>query len=66
MLMPLCLGHSLGGALASLVGVTFGVPVVAFEAPAERLAAHRLHLPSPVCHAMDIEIASFFLTSSAL
>ncbi|EJF56304.1 alpha/beta-hydrolase [Dichomitus squalens LYAD-421 SS1] len=41
------IGHSLGGALASLVGVTFGVPVVAFEAPAERLAASRLHLPSP-------------------
>ncbi|KAJ8494972.1 hypothetical protein ONZ51_g1967 [Trametes cubensis] len=41
------IGHSLGGALASLVGVTFGAPVVAFEAPAERLAATRLHLPSP-------------------
>ncbi|KAI0373125.1 alpha/beta-hydrolase [Pilatotrama ljubarskyi] len=41
------IGHSLGGALASLVGVTFGIPVVAFEAPAERLAASRLHLPSP-------------------
>ena len=41
-------GHSLGGGLASLVGITFGVPVVAFEAPAERMAAQRLHLPSPV------------------
>ncbi len=41
------IGHSLGGALASLVGVTFGAPVVAFEAPGERLAARRLHLPSP-------------------
>ncbi|PFH53533.1 hypothetical protein AMATHDRAFT_137254 [Amanita thiersii Skay4041] len=40
-------GHSLGGALASLLGVTFGVPVVAFEAPGEKLAARRLHLPSP-------------------
>ncbi|KAI0344961.1 alpha/beta-hydrolase [Trametopsis cervina] len=40
-------GHSLGGSLASLMGVTFGVPVVAFEAPGERLAAARLHLPSP-------------------
>ncbi|KAK2460724.1 hypothetical protein APHAL10511_007194 [Amanita phalloides] len=40
-------GHSLGGALASLVGVTFGTPVVAFEAPGEKLAAERLHLPSP-------------------
>ncbi|KAI6024735.1 alpha/beta-hydrolase [Pisolithus microcarpus] len=41
------IGHSLGGALASLLGVTFGVPVVAFESPGERLAAQRLHLPSP-------------------
>lgn len=40
-------GHSLGGSLASLIGVTFGAPVVAFEAPAEKLAAIRLHLPSP-------------------
>lgn len=42
-------GHSLGGSLASLLGVTFGVPVVAFEAPGEKLAAARLHLPTPVC-----------------
>ncbi|KAJ3486567.1 hypothetical protein NLI96_g4150 [Meripilus lineatus] len=40
-------GHSLGGGLASLIGITFGAPVVAFEAPAERMAARRLHLPSP-------------------
>ncbi|TFK20113.1 alpha/beta-hydrolase [Coprinopsis marcescibilis] len=40
-------GHSLGGSLSSLIGVTFGVPVVAFEAPAEKLAANRLHLPTP-------------------
>ncbi|KAI0705870.1 Alpha/Beta hydrolase protein [Cytidiella melzeri] len=40
-------GHSLGGALASLLGTTFGLPAVAFEAPGERLAAHRLHLPLP-------------------
>ncbi|KAG9009801.1 putative lipase atg15 [Tulasnella sp. JGI-2019a] len=43
-------GHSLGGSLAALLGLTFGAPVVAFEAPAERLAAQRLHLPSPVSH----------------
>jgi putative lipase involved disintegration of autophagic bodies len=41
-------GHSLGGSLASLVGITFGVPVVAFQAPGERLAASRLHLVMPV------------------
>ncbi|KIM40554.1 hypothetical protein M413DRAFT_445993 [Hebeloma cylindrosporum] len=40
-------GHSLGGALSSLVGVTFGLPTVTFESPGERLAATRLHLPSP-------------------
>ena len=31
-----------------MLGVTFGVPAVAFESPGERLAAKRLHLPSPV------------------
>jgi lipase ATG15 len=40
-------GHSLGGALASLLGTTFGFPAVAFESPGERLAAQRLHLPVP-------------------
>lgn len=40
-------GHSLGGALAVLLGRTYGLPVVAFEAPGELLAAKRLHLPIP-------------------
>ncbi|KAJ3822915.1 Lipase [Lentinula raphanica] len=40
-------GHSLGGALASLLGSTFGLPAVAFESPGERLAASRLGLPFP-------------------
>ncbi|SCU92101.1 LADA_0F14334g1_1 [Lachancea dasiensis] len=40
-------GHSLGGALASLMGRTYGLPVVAFEAPGELLASRRLHLPMP-------------------
>jgi putative lipase involved disintegration of autophagic bodies len=40
-------GHSLGGALASLLGSTYGIPAVAFESPGERLAASRLHLPLP-------------------
>lgn len=30
-----------------MLGATFGAPTVAFEAPGERLAAHRLHLPFP-------------------
>ena len=40
-------GHSLGGALSSLIGMTFGIPTVTFEAPGDRLAAMRLHLPMP-------------------
>lgn len=40
-------GHSLGGALASLLGRTYGVPAVTFEAPGELLPAKRLHLPFP-------------------
>ena len=42
------IGHSLGGALASLLGATYGAPVVTFESPGESMAASRLHLPSPV------------------
>ncbi|KAK0554771.1 putative lipase atg15 [Tilletia horrida] len=40
-------GHSLGGSLSALLGMTFGVPTVTFEAPGERMAAQRLHLPLP-------------------
>lgn len=38
-------GHSLGGALSSLLGQTYGLPVVAFESPGEAFAAKRLGLP---------------------
>ncbi|KAG8804256.1 putative lipase atg15 [Serendipita sp. 399] len=40
-------GHSLGGGLSGLLGATFGAPTVTFEALGDRLAASRLHLPSP-------------------
>ncbi|KAK3828941.1 MAG: alpha/beta-hydrolase [Benniella sp.] len=40
-------GHSLGGGLVSLVGLTYAIPTVTFQAPGERLAAQRLHLPMP-------------------
>jgi len=40
-------GHSLGGAVSSLLGLTFGLPVVTIEAPAEALAAARLGIPTP-------------------
>lgn len=35
-------GHSLGGALASLMGATVGAPVFAFESPGEKMYASRL------------------------
>ncbi|KZS91144.1 alpha/beta-hydrolase [Sistotremastrum niveocremeum HHB9708] len=41
------IGHSLGGAVASLLSATFGSPSVAFESPGEALAAKRLYLPPP-------------------
>lgn len=40
-------GHSLGGAMSSLLGLTFGLPTVTFEAIPEALPAARLGLPSP-------------------
>lgn len=40
-------GHSLGGSTASLVALTYGIPVVTFEAPAEAMPAKRLGLPTP-------------------
>ncbi|KAI7864839.1 Alpha/Beta hydrolase protein [Spinellus fusiger] len=43
-------GHSLGGAIASMVGQTYGVPTVTFEIPGDLLASHRLHLPRLPLH----------------
>ncbi|KAJ2048093.1 putative lipase atg15 [Coemansia sp. RSA 922] len=40
-------GHSLGGSLATLMGLTLGIPAVGFEALGDRMAARRLHLPLP-------------------
>jgi lipase ATG15 len=40
-------GHSLGGSVSSLLGMTFGIPTVTYEAPGEALAASRLGLPAP-------------------
>lgn len=37
-------GHSLGGAIASLAGMRFHLPTVTYEAPGDRLAALRLGL----------------------
>ncbi|EEP76729.1 conserved hypothetical protein [Uncinocarpus reesii 1704] len=40
-------GHSLGGAVSSLLGLTYGLPVVTFEGVPEALPASRLGLPVP-------------------
>lgn len=40
-------GHSLGGAVSSLLGLTYGDTAVTFEAVPEALAASRLGLPVP-------------------
>ncbi|KAJ9606893.1 putative lipase atg15 [Cladophialophora chaetospira] len=40
-------GHSLGGSVTALLGLTFGLPTVTFEAPGEDLASKRLGLPAP-------------------
>ncbi|KAK3332480.1 Alpha/Beta hydrolase protein [Cercophora scortea] len=40
-------GHSLGGAVSSLLGLTYGIPVVTFQAVPEALPAGRLGLPVP-------------------
>ncbi|PVU95524.1 hypothetical protein BB561_001773 [Smittium simulii] len=40
-------GHSLGGSIASLMGLNFGLPAVTFAAPGDLLAAKRLNLPIP-------------------
>ncbi|TID25276.1 autophagy related lipase-like protein Atg15 [Venturia nashicola] len=40
-------GHSLGGSTSSLVALTYGLPVVTFEAPGEAMPAARLGLPTP-------------------
>lgn len=50
-------GHSLGGSVASLMGLTFSIPSVSFEAPPQKLAAQRLGLTSPP-HTVDFHIGN--------
>lgn len=40
-------GHSLGGVVSSLLGLTFGLPTLTYEAFPDALAASRLGLPTP-------------------
>ncbi|KAI8884270.1 alpha/beta-hydrolase [Backusella circina FSU 941] len=58
-------GHSLGGAIASLLGQTFGLPTVTFESPGDNLASTRLHLPRPP-GAVDMPIWHFGHTADPL
>lgn len=58
-------GHSLGGAVASLVGQTFGVPAITFESPGDRLASRRLHMPQAP-GAKDLPIWHFGHTADPL
>lgn len=43
-------GHSLGGSVSSMLGLTYGIPVVTFEAVPDALPASRLGLPAPPGH----------------
>ena len=43
-------GHSLGGAVSSFLGLTYGLPVITFEAVPDALPASRLGLPTPPGH----------------
>lgn len=48
-------GHSLGGAIASLVGMRFHLPTVTYESPGDRLAALRLGLVASPDEATSLE-----------
>lgn len=43
-------GHSLGGAVSSFLGLTYGHPAITFEAVPDAMAASRLGLPVPPGH----------------
>ncbi|KIW20230.1 hypothetical protein PV08_00805 [Exophiala spinifera] len=51
------IGHSLGGAVASLVGLTYNMPSITFEAPPQRLPAQRLGIAIPP-HTADYHIGN--------
>jgi lipase ATG15 len=40
-------GHSLGGAVSAMIGLTYGVPTLTFQAVPDALPANRLGLPVP-------------------
>ena len=53
-------GHSLGGVVVSLLGLTFGIPTVTFEAYGQALAASRLGLLHPPDTDLSIEQARMY------
>lgn len=40
-------GHSLGGSVSAMIGLTYGIPVITFQAVPDALPANRLGLPIP-------------------
>ncbi|CAL3965808.1 unnamed protein product [Diplocarpon coronariae] len=40
-------GHSLGGSVSAMIGLTYGIPVLTFQAVPDALPANRLGLPVP-------------------
>ena len=58
-------GHSLGGSLASLVGLTLDIPSITFEAPPERLPARRIGLLSENSTAPANRATSYHFGNSA-
>ncbi|KAJ1937212.1 putative lipase atg15, partial [Linderina macrospora] len=46
-------GHSLGGSVAAMLGLTFGLPAVGFEAVGDMMPSKRLHLPQPPSMVME-------------
>jgi lipase ATG15 len=40
-------GHSLGGSVAAMLGLTYGIPAITFESVPDALPANRLGLPIP-------------------
>jgi lipase ATG15 len=51
-------GHSLGGSIASLMGLTLSIPSVSFESPPQKLAAQRLGLDVARPHTADFHVGN--------
>lgn len=56
-------GHSLGGTIASLVGMRFHLPTVTYESPGDRLAALRLGLIASPYEATSLDYITHIYNS---